>query len=82
MGYYDVDDKEIGLYFTLAGTQIGSKYTAGVDSGVNLTLNLLIASGNIGVYKKGNELRAKYSVSAGIGIFSKSYSDDFKLFDI
>ena len=82
MGYYDVDDKEIGLYFTLAGTQIGSKYTAGVDSGVNLRLNLLIAGGNVGVYKKGNELRAKYGVSAGIGIFSKSYNDDFNLFNI
>ena len=82
MGYYDEDDKEIGLYLTVAGTQVGSKYTAGLDSGINLSLNLLLASGHVGVFKKGNELRAKYGVSVGVGIFSKSYNDEFKLFDI
>ena len=82
MGYYDVDDKEIGLYFTAAGTQVGSKYTAGIDSGINIGLNIGLASGSVGVFKKANELKGKYSVTVGLGIFSKSYNDEFHLLDI
>ena len=82
MGYYDVDDKEIGLYFTAAGTQVGSKYTAGIDSGINIELNLGLAKGSVGIFKKGNELKGRYSVSVGLGIFSQSYNDEFHLLDI
>lgn len=82
MGYYDADDKEIGLYFTAGGTQIGSKYTAGIDSGLNVELNLLLASGSIGIFKKGNELKGKYSLSVGLGMFSKKHNDEFHILDI
>lgn len=82
MGYYDIDDKEIGLYFTLFGTQVGTKYTAGIDSGLNVGLNIGLASGSVGIFKKGNELKARYHVSVGIGIFSTEHNDEFHLFDI
>ena len=82
MGYYDADDKEIGLYFTAAGTQVGTKYSAGLDSGLNIELNLLLAKGSVGIFKKGNELKGRYSVSAGVGIFSTDYSDEFHILDL
>lgn len=52
MGYYDIDDKELGLYFIMAGTQDGSKYTAGVNSGLNVGLNVLLASGSALVFSR------------------------------
>lgn len=82
VGYYDIDDKEIGLYFTAAGTQVGTKYTAGIDSGLNVGLNLGLASGSVGIFKQGNELRGRYKVSVGLGIFSKEFNDDFFIFNI
>ena len=82
MGYFDPEDKEIGLYFTLFGTQVGTKYTAGIDSGINIGLNIGLAKGSVGIYKSGNELKGKYSVSVGLGFFSKDYNDDFHILDL
>jgi len=82
VGYYDIDDKEIGLYFTLAGTVVGTKYTAGIDSGINIALNIGLASGSVGIFKKGNELKGRYNISVGISPFSTGYNDDFHLLDI
>ncbi len=82
MGYYDVDDKEIGLYLTSFGTLVGNKYSAGIDSGLNVELNLWVAKGNIGVFKKDNQLKLRYGLSVGVGPFTKSYSDEAHLLDI
>ena len=79
MGYYDSGDKEIGLYFTLGGSQVGTKYTAGIDSGLNISLNIGLAKGNIGIFVQGNELKGRYGVSVGLGIFSKEYNDEFHI---
>ncbi|KAK3179071.1 hypothetical protein OEA41_001210 [Lepraria neglecta] len=61
---------------------VGSKYTAGIDSGINVGLNIGLANGSVGIFKKGNELKGQYSVSVGLGIFSKSYNDEFNILDI
>ncbi|KAL2038426.1 hypothetical protein N7G274_008765 [Stereocaulon virgatum] len=82
VGYYDIDDKEIGLYVTALGTQVGSKYTASVDRGIDIEINLLIASGSIGVFKEGNKLRGRYRLSAGVWPFKTDYNNDFDLFDL
>jgi len=82
VGYYDIDDKEIGLYFTAAGTQVGTKYTAGIDSGINIGLNVGLASGSVGIFKEGNALKGRYNIKVGLGFFSKSYDDTFHLLDI
>lgn len=82
MGYYDIDDKEIGMYLTVVGTQIGPKYTANIDRGINIELNIGLAKGSVTIFKKGNELKARYNVSVGVGVFSKSYDDEFHLFNI
>ncbi|KAG8534093.1 uncharacterized protein KY384_000936 [Bacidia gigantensis] len=82
VGYYDIDDKEIGLYTTLGGSKIGSSYTGGIDSGVNLGIDLWVASGSYGVYKKGNELKFRFNLSAGISPFKTNYGDEYTLFNI
>ncbi|KAL9078217.1 MAG: hypothetical protein Q9157_002870 [Trypethelium eluteriae] len=82
VGYFDVDDKEIGAYLTLAGSQVGTKYTAGLDTGLEIGVNLGLGSGTVRIYKEGSTLKVGYGISVGIGPFSKSYNDSFALFDI
>lgn len=57
-------------------------YWAGVDNGVNLELNLAGAKGNVAVFESDNQLNIRYSISVGLGFFSKEYNDEAKLFDI
>ena len=66
----------------MGGTQVGAKYTASIDSGINIELDMLLAKGSVGIFKSGNALKGKYSVSVGFGPFSKEHSDEFHLFDI
>ena len=82
MGYYDVDDKELGLYLTLGGSQIGTKYSAGIDSGINIGIDLWLASGSVGVFKSGNDIKLRYGVSVGAAFFKKEYNDEVKLFEV
>lgn len=53
----DLDDKEIGDYFTMLGTQVGGKYSAGIENGVELTLNLLLAKGSVRIFGRDNKIR-------------------------
>lgn len=80
IGYVDLDDKEIGAYFTMFGTQVGGKYSAGIENGVELTLNLLLAKGSVRIFGRDNKIRLGYSLSAGIPPFDTSYKNETELF--
>jgi len=78
----DIGDKEIGAYLTFGGTQVGPKYTASVDKGIELSLNLKIAKGSVRLYKKDKDIRVHFDLTVGVKPFSKHFSDDVKVFQI
>lgn len=78
----DIDDNEIGIYLTIAKSQVGPKFSAGLDTGVTLGIDIFLASGSVTVFKSGKELKGKYSVSIGIEPFRKSHSDEFHILDL
>ena len=82
VGYYDIDDQEIGAYLTAAGSQVGAKYSAGIKNGINFGFNLPFAGGNVGIFVSGNELKIRYGVWAGVGFFKKEYNDEAKLLNV
>lgn len=55
----DVDDKLIGAYTTFYGKQVGTEYTASLDTGLEIAVNLLVVKGSIRIYKEGTELMAE-----------------------
>ncbi len=78
--YYDPDDKEIGAYFLFFGSQVGSKYSAGLDSGINLGLNLVLVKASVGIFKSGNEIKVRYAVKEGL--WGNEKSDEFRVLSI
>jgi len=80
-GYVDLDDKAIGAYLTMYGTQVGNKYTAKIDNGVELGLDMFLAKGSARIFGRDSEIRVGYSLTAGVGMFSKTFSDEVELFD-
>ncbi|KAF4951610.1 hypothetical protein FGADI_7386 [Fusarium gaditjirri] len=78
--YLDLDDKEIGAYATMLGSQIGGHYKANVDSGIEIGISLLLAKGSVRVFAKNSRLKLAYSLSAGIGPFATSHNDEVDLF--
>ena len=74
--YVDLDDKEIGAYSTLAGSQLGTKYVASLTKGIQIGINLAIASGSISINYTNNKVRLGYKLSAGVWPFQKSWQDE------
>ncbi|KAF5705170.1 hypothetical protein FMUND_12193 [Fusarium mundagurra] len=78
--FLDIDDKEIGAYATMLGSQIGGSYKAGLDSGIEIGINLLLAKGTVRVFAKNSRVKLAYSLSAGLGPFATSHNDEVDLF--
>lgn len=82
MGYWDPDAKEIGLYVTFLGSQIGPKYSAGIQTGLTVRLKAGLLRGTLQIYKKDNQLRFKFDITVGFSIISKHYTGDVVLLNI
>nr|CEG04474.1 unnamed protein product [Fusarium clavum] len=74
--YLDIKDKEIGAYLSMFGSQIGPSYSAGLDSGFEIGINLLLAQGSVRVFTKDKKVRLAYSLSAGFGPYATSHKDE------
>ncbi|KAF9767983.1 hypothetical protein IL306_014764 [Fusarium sp. DS 682] len=74
-GYYDYDDEEISVSGTLGGSPFGSRYTAGLETGVSIGVDLWAAKGSIRIFKENNKLRLSYN----LGAFWHETSDSFDI---
>ncbi|KAI9656853.1 MAG: hypothetical protein M1821_003492 [Bathelium mastoideum] len=83
VGYYDIDDEEIGAYMTFWGTQLGNKFGASVDNGVKISSERGFVKGNIHIFKADGQLKASYHLTIKVGIFlEEEKSDEIVLFNI
>lgn len=82
MGYYDPDTKEIALYVTFLGAQIGNKYTASLDQGLTVSTKLPLLKLKLHIYKKDNKLRFSYDITFGIWPVTKHFKEDIALFNL
>jgi len=82
VGYYDPDTKEVGLYVTFLGGQIGSKFSASIQTGLTVKIKTSLLRGTLQIYKKDNQLRFKFDLTVGWGILSKHFAGDVHLFNI
>ncbi|KAI9728189.1 MAG: hypothetical protein M1828_004650 [Chrysothrix sp. TS-e1954] len=78
-GYYDYDDKEISVSPTFGGSPIGSRYTAGLNTGIKFGIDIWAAKGEIRVFKDGDQLKLGYTLGA---FWSDDKSDSFKIADL
>lgn len=61
---------------TFGGSPIGSRYTAGLETGVSLGIDLWVCKGEIKIYKDGGKLRLGYTLGAA---FVGDKSDNFEI---
>jgi hypothetical protein len=64
----------------MLGSQIGPSYKAGVDSGFEIAINLLLAQGSVRVFTKDRKVKLAYNLSAGFGPYAASHNDEVELF--
>ncbi|RGP65174.1 hypothetical protein FLONG3_9328 [Fusarium longipes] len=77
-GYYDFDDKEISVSATFGGSPFGSRYTAGINTGVSIGIDIWAAKGSIRIYGENNKLKLSYN----LGAFWHETSDSFEICDL
>ena len=73
-GYYDFDDKEINVSATFGGSPIGTRYTAGLNTGVTIGIDVWAAKGSIRVYAENSQLKLGYTLGA---FWTSDMTDNF-----